>query len=67
MKIKAALSNCAAAPFEITEVEWAAFMDDLQRTMNKFDVPPPEQQELKAIIESTHDAIVVSPLQSATA
>jgi hypothetical protein len=34
--------------------------------MNKFDVPPPEQQELKAIIESTHDAIVVSPLQSAT-
>jgi hypothetical protein len=31
-----------------------------------FDVPPPEQDELKAIIESTHDAIVISPLQSAT-
>ena len=41
-------------------------MDDLQQTLNKFDVPPPEQDELKAIIESTHDAIVVSPLQSAT-
>ena len=41
-------------------------MDDLQQTMNSFDVPPPEQEELKAIIESTHDDIVVSPLQSAT-
>jgi hemoglobin len=51
---------------EITEEEWGAFMDDLQQTMNKFDVPPPEQEELKAIIESTHDDIVVSPLQSAT-
>jgi hemoglobin len=51
---------------EITEEEWGAFMDDLQQTMNSFDVPPPEQEELKAIIESTHDDIVVSPLQSAT-
>ena len=51
---------------EITEEEWAAFMDDLQQTLNGFDVPPPEQKEVKAIIESTHDAIVVSPLQSAT-
>jgi hypothetical protein len=41
-------------------------MDDLQQTLNKFDVPPPEQEELKAIIESTHDAIVISPLPSAT-
>jgi len=51
---------------EITEEEWGAFMDDLQQTLNKFDVPPPEQEELKAIIESTHDAIVISPLPSAT-
>ena len=51
---------------EISEEEWGAFMDDLQQTMNSFDVPPPEQEELKAIIESTHDDIVVSPLQSAT-
>jgi hypothetical protein len=35
-------------------------------SLNKFDVPPPEQDALKAIIESTHDAIVISPLQSAT-
>ena len=51
---------------EITEEEWGAFMDDLQQTLNKFDVRPPEQKEVKAIIESTHDDIVVSPLQSAT-
>ncbi len=51
---------------EITEEEWGAFMDDVQQTLNRFDVPPPEQEEVKAIVESTHDAIVVSPLQSAT-
>jgi hemoglobin len=51
---------------EITEEEWGAFMDDLQQTLNGFDVPPTEQEEVKAIIESTHDDIVVSPLQSAT-
>ena len=51
---------------EITEEEWGAFMDDLQQTMTKFDVPPPEQEELKAIIESTHDDIVLSALQSPT-
>ena len=51
---------------EITEEEWGAFMDDLQQTLNGFDVPPPEQKEVKAIVESTHDDIVVSPLQSAT-
>src|SRR5258707_571306 len=45
---------------EITEEEWGAFMDDLQQTMNKFDVPPPEQAKLTAIIESTHDGIVTS-------
>ena len=50
----------------ITEEEWGAFTDDLRRTLNKFDVPPPEQEEMKVIIESTHDAIVISRLQSAT-
>jgi hypothetical protein len=34
--------------------------------MYEFNVPPREQEELKAIIESTHDAIVISPLKSAT-
>ena len=51
---------------EITEEEWGAFMDDLQQTLNGFDVPPPEQKEVTAIVESTHDDIVVLPLQSAT-
>jgi hemoglobin len=47
----------------ITEEEWQAFMDDLQQTLDKFAVPQPEQAELKAIVESTKDAIVVSPLR----
>ena len=51
---------------EITEEERGAFMDDVRQTLNKFDVPPPVQEELTAIIESTHDAIVISRLQSAT-
>jgi hemoglobin len=45
----------------ITPAEWEAFMDDFQRTLDKFQVPPPEQDELKAIVESTRDAIVVAP------
>ena len=48
---------------EITEEEWGAFIDDFQQTLDKFAVPPTEQEELKAIIDSTHEAIVVSPLQ----
>jgi hemoglobin len=45
----------------ITPAEWEAFMDDLQQTLDKFHVPQPEQDELKAIVESTRDAIVVAP------
>jgi hemoglobin len=45
----------------ITDEEWAAFMDDLQKAMDRFEVPQPEQDELKAIVESTKGAIVVSP------
>jgi hemoglobin len=47
----------------ITADEWRAFMDDLQQTLDTFAVPQREQDELKAIVESTKDAIVVSPLQ----
>jgi hemoglobin len=47
----------------ITEEEWVAFMDDLQQTLDKFVVPQPEQNEIRAIVESTHEAIVVAPLQ----
>ena len=44
----------------ITEDEWQAFMDDLQQTLDKFEVPQPERQELIAIVQSTKEAIVVS-------
>jgi hemoglobin len=47
----------------ITEDEWRAFMDDLQQTLDKFAVPQREQDEVKAIVESTKEAIVVAPLQ----
>jgi hemoglobin len=43
----------------ITSPEWAAFMDDLDQTLAKFQVPKREQQEIVAIIESTRDDIVV--------
>jgi DNA-binding XRE family transcriptional regulator len=46
----------------ITPSEWESFMDDLQQTLEKFTVPLPEQQELRAIVESTREAIVIAPL-----
>src|SRR5215208_6500875 len=45
----------------ITDGEWQAFMDDLQQTFDKFEVPQPEQREVVAIVESTKEAIVVAP------
>ncbi len=47
----------------IDEEEWAAFMSDVQQTLDKFQVPQQEQDELKAIVESTKESIVVKPLQ----
>ena len=47
----------------ITEEEWQAFMDDFQQTLTRFKVPQQEQEELKAIVESTKEAIVVRPFQ----
>jgi hemoglobin len=47
----------------ITDEEWLAFMDDLQQTLDKFGVPQPEQDEVKVIVESTREAIVIAPLQ----
>ena len=47
----------------ITDEEWVAFMDDLQQSLDKFEVPQPEQGEVTAIVESTKEAIVVEPLQ----
>ena len=47
----------------ITPQEWQAFMDDFQQTLDKFNVPQAEQAELVALVESTREAIVISPLQ----
>ena len=43
----------------ITAAEWGAFMDDLQQTLDKFEVPGAEQAEVKALVESTRGDIVV--------
>ena len=44
---------------DITAGEWLAFMDDVQKTLDAFGVPEAEQNELKAIVESTRGDIVV--------
>ncbi len=43
----------------ITPKEWEAFMDDFQQSLDKFSVPAAEQEELKAIVNSTYGDIVV--------
>ncbi|MCE7006962.1 group 1 truncated hemoglobin [Kibdelosporangium philippinense] len=48
----------------ITDDEWAAFLDDLHKSLAKFEVSSAEEKDLVAIVESTKDAIVVAPLQS---
>jgi Truncated hemoglobins len=44
----------------ITPKEWEAFMDDFQQSLEKFSVPPAEQAELKAIVNSTYGDIVIA-------
>jgi hemoglobin len=44
----------------ITADEWEAFIDDLNQTLDKFEVPQQERSEVLAIIESTREAIVVA-------
>jgi hemoglobin len=44
---------------QITPNEWRAFMDDLNQTLDKFDVPQQERSEVVTIVESTRDDIVV--------
>jgi truncated hemoglobin YjbI len=39
-------------------------MNDFQQTLDAFAVPQPEQDELKAIVESTRESIVVAPLEA---
>jgi hypothetical protein len=35
-------------------------MDDFQKTLDKFQVPAPEQAELRAIVQSTYGDIVMT-------
>jgi hemoglobin len=44
---------------QITPTEWRAFMEDLDQTLDKFNVPQQERSEVVAIVESTRDDIVV--------
>lgn len=46
------------AHLDITEPEWQAFMQDLRDCFAKFNIPPKEQGELIAIVESTKKDIV---------
>jgi len=43
----------------ITPEEWESFMDDFQQTLDKFKVPAREQGELKTIVNSTYNDIVI--------
>ena len=43
---------------KITAAEWEAFLDDLQQSLHKFTVPPAEQVEIKAIVDTTRADIV---------
>ena len=45
---------------DITEEEWQVFIGLFQQTLDKFEVPAQEQQELFAIVESTKADIVVT-------
>jgi hemoglobin len=45
----------------ITDEEWQAFLDDFQQTLDRFQVPQAERDELNAIVESTKDGVVVAP------
>jgi hemoglobin len=45
----------------ITDDEWDAFMDDVRTSLDRFAVPQPEQEELRAIVEGTREAIVTAP------
>jgi hemoglobin len=39
--------------------DWDAFIDDVNQTLDKFAVPQQERSELRAIIDSTREAIDV--------
>lgn len=47
------------AHLKITAGEWQAFLDDLQQTLDQFQVPAADQAELFAIVASTRQDIVL--------
>ena len=47
----------------ITDQEWQAMLDDFQHSLDRFGVPQSEQEELKAIVDSTKESIVLRPFQ----
>lgn len=49
----------AHAHLNITEREWQAMLTDFRATLNQFNVPQREQDELVQIVESTKPDIVV--------
>lgn len=52
---------------KITPKEWEAFLGDFQQTLDKFGVPAREQNELKAIVDSTRAEIVTDSVARAEA
>ena len=52
------------AGFHITQKEWDALLVDFRASLDKFKVPPTEQGELVAIVESTKPDIVVGAVAS---
>ena len=47
------------AHLKITGPEWEVFLGDLRQTLDKFQVPAAEQEELFAIVRSTKGDIVI--------
>ena len=45
---------------DITSPEWDAFMEDLEQTFEKFQVPAAERTELVAVVNSTRNDIVLN-------
>jgi hemoglobin len=43
---------------DISEGEWLALMEDLKQTLEQFQVPPADQNELLTRVGATHGAIV---------
>ena len=40
-------------------------MDDVRTSLDSFAVPQPEQEDLRAIVQSTREAIVTAPRKEA--